>query len=61
MIDVFSIIVLARDRLYKLWFLGLQAALTIIWAMLLLMLVILATMSRDGRLPLFLIFFVLLL
>lgn len=61
MIDVFSIVVLARNRLRKSWLLGLQIVLTIIWALLLIMLVITTAMAWDDQLPLFLIFFVLLL
>ncbi|TID24328.1 hypothetical protein E2P81_ATG02629 [Venturia nashicola] len=58
MIDVFSIVILARNRLFKSWFLGLQAALTMLWAMLLIMLVILATMIWQGTILTFGIFFV---
>jgi hypothetical protein len=61
MIDVVSIVILARNRLYKSWFLILQAAVSKIWALLLLMLIIIAITGWDDRLPLFLIFFVLLL
>lgn len=61
MIDVFSIVVLYRNRLKKSWFLILQAAIAKIWTLLLLMLVIAAMRAWDERLPLFMIFFVLIL
>jgi hypothetical protein len=61
MIDVFSIVVLYRNRLKTLWFLILQAAVAKIWTLLVLMLVMAATRAWDERLPLFMIFFVLIL